>query len=326
MKKNRMKRQSGFTLVELSIVLVAVSILMTTYYSLLIDKALNSEATAVKSRVVYIVEQLQRFYMDKIVSGVSPNDIAAYPATLSELETVGGYIEPCDPADVIAGNCYDYKYLPFGGQDNGEEIILTRQVDASGYPEFTLTFSLKDIVDDRKYLKLKDQLSRIPSFTIDASDNVTLRYSRPANAIHFQNLVPRDGSEKMTADWDYGGYDLNGVRFINEVENISVKGMNDRTLVSGLSRTGVIAVRTSTGEPIPKPMCPDGYTPQIAVWSGGVGVTNILYSPSNEAVWANVGTASHWTVFYKVNTATSSTDSKRKWSYEGIVGYSTSCG
>ena len=78
--------------------------------------------------------------------------------------------------------------------------------------------------------------------------------------------------------------------------------------------------------PILKPSCPDGYTPKIAVWSGGVGVSEVLYSPSNEAVWANTGTVNHWTVFYKVNTAISSTNSARKWSYQGIISYITPCG
>ena len=182
--------------------------------------------------------------MDKIVSSVSPNDITAYPASLLALEGVGGYLAPCSPENVASGLCYDYKYLPFGEDVNGEEMIITPRLDAQGYPEFTLTFSLADIPDERKYFKLRDQLSRIPSFTIDVNDNVTLLYARPANAIHFQNLVPKDGSEPMTADWDYGGHDLNNVRYINEVENISVKGMNDRTLVFGLSRTGVIAIES----------------------------------------------------------------------------------
>jgi competence protein ComGC len=320
------KKQAGLSLMEVSIGLLIVSVVYLGLIRTMSDTANASEAAAIRARLVYVVDNLQRYYMDQvIVGGLSPSDTDTYPDSLEALELLGGYIEECDEASVDDGLCFDYKYLPIGSGDDGEEIVYTRQTDANGYPEFTLGFSLATMPDNRKYNALYKELSQLPSFTIDASENVTLTYTRPANAVHLENVVARDGSTEMTADWDYGGYDINDIRYINNVTNISINGMDDLTVVSGLSRTGVVYVTSSSGVSIDKLTCPTGYDSTIAVWAASVGGSTTLYDTRNVSAWATESTDT-WTLKYRVAALESSTDTTWDWHYKGTVGYSLSCG
>jgi competence protein ComGC len=320
------KKQAGLSLAEVSISLLIVSIIYLGFIRTMADTANASEAATIRARLEYVVDNIQRYYMVQIiVSGLSPSDSDAYPDSLEALELLGGYIEECDEENVKDGLCFDYKYLPIGNGDDGEEIIYTRETDSNGYPQFTLAFSLATMPDSRKYNALYKELSQIPSFTIDSSDNVTLTYTRPANAVHLENLVARDGSTEMTDDWDYGGYDINDIRYINNVSNISINGMDDLTVVSGLSRTGVAYVTTSSGISVDKLTCPTGYDSKIAVWAGSVGGDETLYDTRNVSAWAIESTSS-WTLYYRVAALESADDDVWDWHYKGTVGYSLSCG
>lgn len=315
-------KTSGFTIAEL---LVSVSIMAVVL--LFIAKGMDSfktlsKATTVKWRVQHVADAMQRYYTDYVIGGGDPTYVTGYPADMDTLKA-SPYLNACTAEQAIAGECIDFAVLPIGG---GEPLTITTSI-VGGYPEFALSFSIASAETNQYYRDLKMELSKIAGFTLDtATDIVTIQYQRPGNLVNMNNKVSRDGSTPMTNDWDFGGFDLDNVRFIKEVEDISIKGVNDRTVLTGLRNTGSVIVRNNNGVLTPKPTCPTGYTPQIEVSKVGTGVSSVIYEPRNDLAWT-IDEGTQWRIMYRVSgkkTNTSSTP--HSIIYEGVVAYSTWCG
>lgn len=216
--------------------------------------------------------------------------------------------------------------MPFGNTTKGEQITITRTM-VGGFPEFALTFSMASIASDKDFNNIKRELTKLPGYTFDSTtEEVSIAYQRPANIVSLNNKVSRDGSTPMTADWDYGGFDLNNIRYINQVEDISIKDVTDRTVLTGLRNTGSVQINRDTGYGVDKPNCPTGYTPRIEVWKIGTGVDKVIYEPRNDVAWY-VDSGTKWTIHYKVSGKHSaSASTSHTWLHEGIVGYTTWCG
>lgn len=122
-----------------------------------------------------------------------------------------------------------------------------------------MSFSLAGIVDNTTYNAIFNKLQMIPGFTIDARENVSLRITRPANAVHLENVVKRDGSSTLTGeDWDVGGN-----TWITNVRGLFLKNKDGTqySVASGLTRTVV----AKHGDRFPVHSCPEGHTPDLDV-------------------------------------------------------------
>lgn len=324
MKQKQRKKQSGYTLIELMITVSIVGFLSLQFIGFLNEQASKSKADVIKWRLQYVANTMQRYYTDKVLSGSIPNDIDNYPDNLAALEPA--YLNACTEDQVIAGECIDYKYLPYGNTTLGEPINVVRTM-VSGYPEFAFEFSIENVGNDRDYNNLKRALTKLPGYSFDpTTETVKLSYQRPANIVSLDSKVSRDGSTPMTADWDYGGYDLNNIRYINQVEDISIKGVTDRTVLTGLRNTGSVKIESRNGVQVNKPECPVDYTPRIEVWKIGLGTNDVVYEPRNDIAWY-VENTDTWTLKYKVSGKNSPSASvAHTWLYKGVVGYSTWCG
>lgn len=266
-----MKKKKGFTSYELLLVMTVLTVLFLITASITKKLRIKAEAEVVRSRVVYVIDQLQRYYMDQIVAGVLPTDLTTYPSSMIELESSGDYIESCAPADVSANRCFDYKYLPIGTVANnstGEPIELNRITGAQNYPEIELSFSLAGVTNNDKFNALFSELQTIPSFTMDANEKVTYTITRPANAVHLENLVKRDGSTTLTGDsWDTGG-----VTWLTNVRGLFLKNQDGSqySVASGLSQIAV----AQDGDTFPLHSCPEGHTPDLDVMVKSIQATD----------------------------------------------------
>ncbi|MDA0155985.1 hypothetical protein OH460_27190 [Vibrio sp. Makdt] len=136
---------------------------------------------------------------------------------------------------------------------------MNRYRAGDGYPELTMSFSLAGVKDNSTYNALFNKVQMIPGYTIDAREKVTLSITRPANAVHLENVVKRDGSSTLTGDsWDVGGD-----TWITNVRGLFLENKDGTqySVASGLTRTVV----ARHGDRFPIHSCPEGHTPELDV-------------------------------------------------------------
>ncbi|WP_133638271.1 hypothetical protein [Photobacterium lutimaris] len=250
-----------------------------------------------------------------IVDGLSPTDMDAFPSSWNDLIN-GGYIDACDNT---TGLCADYRYLPWGDGANGQLITLTRRADSYGYPEVELSFSLTSESHIERQRVIRSHISSIPSYQEDGSTGqVTYRVQRPGSALTLENFVKTDGSTPMTDHWDFGtDY------YIDNVADMSLAGVTDRTVVTGLLKAGSVAVSSSAGAQVQKPSCPTGYTPEITTHFIGLGGNSVYTEVGNIDTWPS-DSGSNWNVHVRFAGLLNG-ETERKWHYKGNVGYLTWC-
>ncbi|MDF9399135.1 hypothetical protein [Vibrio sp. 1180_3] len=317
------RKQSGDALLATLMALVILIVI-----SIMIAKAARVwqyeliAKTAVK-RINTVHEAMQRAYIDGITVGTPPTSIATYPADATALISQG-YLNDCTIAQENAGQCISLVKLPWVTTGNADQLMtIAPFIDpADNYPAFRITFSLAGIQPLKKQMIIRKEISQLPSYTEDASGNVTMQFTRPGSSIAQDNLVRRDGTTKMTNDWDYGNFDLNNVKYINDVDDISFKGVTDRTALTGSIKMGSTIVTNSSGKTITKPSCPVGYSPQIQVWTVSLGTTDLQYNVKNFAAW-DVNSGANWKVYFRSTAENSS--GTRTYFYQGVVGYATWC-
>ncbi|MGR5347184.1 type II secretion system protein [Vibrio mediterranei] len=366
------RKNKGFTLIEVSIVIVLFTIASIYGIRWIQSMARDAKAQVVASRVEYVMDAIDRYYINRVtIGGNDPLSMSSYPGSITALES-SGYLPVCSPADVQSGLCIDYKFLPFGSGVSGTLIGLNQDMD-SGNPVMRVSFPLAGVTDTALRYSIINAVSMIPGFAINSSDVVTITMHRPGQMVQMEHLVALDGSRQMTSDWDFGDKDLSNVRNLSVTQNLSVtgdvtanrnltvtglstlsddatfdgdalfnntdimnpryiidvndmtiEGMTDRTVVTGLRSTGSVSIENSFGKPVSKPQCPGGYTPSIEVWTIAVGYTSVLIDPSNTQVWY-IDEGSNWRIHFRVNTQVAG-QTTREWTYQGVVGYTTWCG
>lgn len=99
-----LNEQKGFTLVEMLVVVAIIAILSSVFLVGLRGFRAQAYDTRRISDIQKIQSQLELFY----------NQQRRYPATLSELSSVGGYTAPTDPVSRES-----YRYVPCSGGPSG---------------------------------------------------------------------------------------------------------------------------------------------------------------------------------------------------------------
>ncbi|MFC5079639.1 hypothetical protein VTH8203_00840 [Vibrio thalassae] len=320
---NSIKRQQGDILVGTLISLVILIIVTLMLAQAAKQWQYEQTAAVAVNRITVVQDAMQRGYINAITQGVAPNNIAAYPASRANLIALD-LIEACSIGQEIAGQCIDQTKLPWVTMTNADQLMtITPFIDPSdNYPAFNITFSIANIAPMKKRMIIRNAISQLPNYTEDAAGNVTIAFTRPGSSVAQDNLVRRDGTAPMTADWDYGNFDLNNVKYINNVDDISFKNITDRTALTGSIKLGSVVISNSSGVLVAKPACPSGYTAQIQVWTVSLGTTDLQYNVKNFASW-DVDSGNHWRIYFR-STAENSSGNK-SYFYQGVVAYGTWC-
>ncbi|WP_199438459.1 prepilin-type N-terminal cleavage/methylation domain-containing protein [Vibrio owensii] len=201
-------KHKGFTLIEIAIVIAFLSILAIGGIKVGQSLARDSSAQVVKSRIEYVMDTVDRYYMHRVsVDGVGSQDPAAFPPSVAALQSTG-FIPPCAPAQAAAGLCIDYGVIPFTSLAGGQPITLASRLSGAE-PLLDISFPLSTITTDDLRVAVIAALSSIPGFTIDGSDNVTIVMQRPGQLAQLAGFVKTDGTEEMIADWNTGPHDIN---------------------------------------------------------------------------------------------------------------------
>lgn len=316
-------KNKGFTVVQMVITITMLTIIFASLAKVKINNGYYTFASITEKRVETVVNAMQQAYMANISSGTSSDSTSAYPSDIDSLIDAG-FLSSCSEEDEESGDCINNAKLPWIDSDgNDEQMVIAVTSNATdNYPQFTITFDISTIEPYAKRAIVKSRLSQIPSFTYD-DGVVTLTFQRPGNTVNDENLVARDGTRSMTNDWDFGDVNLNNVKYLNNVQDISIKGVTDRTVLTGLRKTGSLVITSSAGATVTKPDCPDNYTPEIELSLIGLGVTDVEYSIKGFATW-KVESSDYWTVYFR-STAENESGTK-KYFYEGTVKYDTWCG
>lgn len=316
MRKSR-RSQRGDALITTSLALVVLIILSVMLARYLQTLSYQNRANLALTRIENVVDAMQRAYMANMVLGVAPNSINAYPGNGAAL-IAAGYLENCIAADEANGLCINRLKLPWVDSSNNDETIdITTFIDpADNHPAFTVTFSLGNIYPVKQRNIIRTRISQLPDYTEDGSNNVTITYTRPGSEVSLENLVRRDGSTPMTADWDFGDV------YLDNVKDISFTGISDRTALTGSLKLGSVLVSSSAGVSVAYNTCQAGYTPQIEVWTQSLGTSTLQYNVKAFASWY-VDDGSKWIVHFR-STAENSSGTKTYY-YTGTVVYATWC-
>lgn len=203
-----LNKQRGFTLIEIAIVIAFLGILAVGGIRVGQSIARDTSAQVVKSRVEYVMDTIDRYYMHRVsVDGVGSQDPAAFPPDINTLQS-SGFIPPCPSAQATAGLCIDYSVIPFTSVAAGQPIALASRLD-NGEPLLDINFPLSTMSDVELRVAVIAALASIPGFTIDASDNVKIVMQRPGQLAQMAGFVQTDGTKEMINDWNTGPHDIN---------------------------------------------------------------------------------------------------------------------
>lgn len=322
MTHNDMKKQQGASLLGVMFALVALIAIGIMLAHAARIYSYETTARVAFKRIEHIHDAMQRAYMDNVTRGtspLSPTDLNAYPNNGASLMSLG-YIEECSAANEIAGRCINALKLPWTTTSNADQMInIRRFLDSDNFPAFELSFSIAGLAPIQLRNAVRAKLTELPNFRDNGAGNITLKFTRPGNMVALENLVKRDGTTKMTKDWDFGG------KYLENVKDIAIAGLTDRSVLTGTVKIGSKYVGNSSGERVDNPSCPDGYKPEIEVWLSSVGGSDsnqLPYNMRSFAAWY-ADNGNHWQVF--VRSLGEDSNGNPRFFYQGTVSYATWC-
>ncbi|QFT13400.1 hypothetical protein [Vibrio sp. THAF190c] len=312
------KKQKGDLLVNVALGLIVLIVIAVSGARVLRNLKQEQLANIAVNRIMTVQDAAQRHFMESVLSGSAPDSLNNYPLNINEL-IADGYIDACSDANEVAGLCLNQTKLPWVTAGNADVVLnLVRFSDpADNYPAFRLSFDISNIQPIRFRNVVRSKLIEIPNYT-EAGGVVTITFTRPGTAVTMDSLVSRDGSDPMTADWDYGGFYLDNVR------DISFTGLTDRTALTGTVKVGSLVTSGATGTSVTKPTCPTDYQPRIEVAVKGITATgsDLPYNLKAVAAWA-VDNGVDWLVRYRATGE--DVDGVKTYFDDGAVTYFTWC-
>ncbi|MBD0788065.1 hypothetical protein HUO09_17055 [Vibrio sp. Y2-5] len=313
--RNSPSKQKGLVLIDIVLGGALLLVLLSAYAKWEIDKTERELADSAKTKLEYIIEKSQMYYMARIyVDGNEPTDTSNYPSSYDDL-TDKGYIAKCSSQDEMNNKCVDYSLLPIGG---GEAVVFNVSTDTDGYAQLKLSFDLSNESNAKRKNLIRQSVIKVPGYTMD-DDVVTITVTRPGSALAFDNVVLRDGTHDMTDDWDFGG-----TAKLENVKDITFEGLTDRTALTGIVKNGSVYVEDQNGAVVTKPECPAGYNPTITTYFIGTGGDTEFTEMGNIDTYYRSTSPTTWQVNIRF-AALKSGETSRAWQYTGNVGYWTWC-
>lgn len=217
------KSQSGFTLIELSIVLPVLIFVSMIVYNEMRQQRIDSAAEQQGLRIAELFSKAAERYQvtSKSNNTVTPTN---FPSSIQVLINEG-YIRNCTVSDASAGNCRPMTETLWG------DAISVRTYGVAGnptIPRFELTIPLAKVPADQRNDVAAGLLSSLPFATVSGT-NIVAEIGRPGTEVAHDNFYMLDGSRALKGNMNAAGY------AIENVKDLSISGLTNRTVLSGLA-------------------------------------------------------------------------------------------
>lgn len=272
-------RQKGFGLVDtlLSLIVISIFTLFIMQGALLLAE--KSKAQAFAKHVEKVITSVQGYHYFRDSNRITTDPVQMWPASLDALVTDynSRYWIACSIAEAQAGKCKRPEYTPFISK------ISYAVIDANTARLFIPTIRLGE-----QQKRWNSYLLQIPFAKQNASGDIEISIYPPMNSTAYNEFLRKDGTTKLTGDWDIGG----------NYAIVNAKGMTVRNSDgSQMPIGGAVSVRVSkNGDRVDKPACPTPLTAQItAIPMGQYHATKPLPFIGNNSVLAK-DQGNYWVV------------------------------
>lgn len=247
-----LKRQQGFTLLELAIVLAVIGVFVATMARTTVDHRVEQDAENFGAWLAQFKTQIAAYQLDQINKGVSVNSGQIFPTAFNSLEPL--YMPACSGVDAAAGYCRANNLTPW---DSTMQIVAQPSFDDDGYEIWRLYMSIPLPANTgantaQRSALMGAMLNQGARYRSDI-DAMELWIDRLDTGLRTEALVKRSGDNStLTGDWDVGGeYALtNATNYY-----VTTANGGQQSLIGGILYAG----EHKDGDIIPKPNCPTGY-------------------------------------------------------------------
>ncbi len=279
-----MKQQRGIALVELIIVLVILSGVMTWVS---VFKSREHYDSLIRVAVDKLSEEIVLIQQFEAESAEETGSVLRFPSSPNAL-VVSGYVDACSLLEHNRGECGSVAYTTWGDQ------ITYDRVDGEGddtiNTHLKITYPLTVFVDpDEAHKVARSMMQTLPFATYDSTaQEITIRVNRSNASVMMAGFITHDGSTELSDDWNIGGshsiYNAKGVY-------VQTSAGTQQNLAAGT----VASFSTTNGVQVAKPNCADGLTPSINTSIKALAGSNIQAMGASTSYWVDRG--SYWQVY-----------------------------
>ena len=243
---NLEKSQSGFTIFELMIVMMVMSILATPFVFQSIQQFEEDRIEIAVAEINDLFQSAQNYAAEQNGDWPSETDNCASAITVMEAEPyLQGFSVRSPFGTDLVTSCTT---------GNGKRFIVTLDAVDAGYAELLAGY--------------------LPSSTTVGS-TVSVSVPLPASIPALTHLLPRDGSRDMQGDLDMGG---NSIKNAEDIELNSIEA----NASEGIYFAGIV----NNGAYVDKPQCPAGLNPTPIVIPTGMSDNGQARSIGAVYAWA----------------------------------------
>lgn len=265
-----MKKNAGFSLYEMLIVMLIISIGLMTFIPLYFEKMKKEEAHEYARYINSVVDALQRYqYHSVTVELVNPGSPLSWPNDLEGLMAnyTGLFWTPCSEAEQAQSLCKRPDRILWTTTKLG---YRTKQVmGASSIAYLTVTMPPQNTPEYHQWL---GPLGRLPHARILSGGNVEIKIQDVMLSKTYRDFLKRDGSNTLTDDWDVGG----DFAIVN-AKDVTVRNSDG----TQRSLAGTEFIVANHNDHINKHACPSGLTPSIITSVKGVFNETSVPTPLN---------------------------------------------
>ena len=247
-----MKREQGYSMYEMLMAIAIISILMSFIIPLYLKQLERDDTKAYPEYLLTVVSALQRYQYHKVsVDKVNPGSTLSWPASLEYFmsDYNGMFWEACSNTEESKGLCKRPDRIPWTTAKLKYEAG-TLYGDSYAY----LTVDMPT-TDTPEYARWSSAIARIPHAKIQPDGTIRIKIQDLNMALYYREALKRDGSTKLTADWDVGGDFA-----ITNAKDFTIRNSDgsQRSLAAG-PMTQV----AGHNELVNKHACPEAFTPGI---------------------------------------------------------------
>jgi len=252
--KNNLVKQSGFTIIELMIVMIVMSLFAAPFAYQHIMKFEEDRIEIAVAEINDLFQSAQNYAAEQDSEWPSEADNCASAITTLNAENyLQGFSLRSPFGTNLSTSCTT---------GDGKRFMVSIDAVSAGNAEVLNSY--------------------LPSSTV-SGNFVTVSVPMPAAIPALEHLLPRDGSRPMTGDLDMGGNRL------LEVENIEFPDM-DTTSAEAIYFAGIVG----NNELVQKNQCPAGLTPTPIVVPVGYSDNGTANPVGAVYAWAENVNASQW--------------------------------
>lgn len=261
MMKNNLVKQSGFTIIELMIVMIVMSLFAAPFAYQHIMKFEEDRIEIAVAEINDLFQSAQNYAAEQDSEWPSEADNCASAITTLNAENyLQGFSLRTPFGTNLSTSCTT---------GDGKRFMVSIDAISAGNAEVLKSY--------------------LPSSTV-SGNFVTVSVPMPAAIPALEHLLPRDGSRPMTGDLDMGG------NRILEVENIEFPDM-DATSAEAIYFAGIVG----NNELIQKNQCPDGLNPTPIVVPAGYSDNGTANPVGAVYAWAENVNANQWRARLRLN-------------------------